>query len=458
MKNITANPKRTISLLLCFLFLFTLITGCTPSPVSSNASSSGKPSEESKPSDSSSPDPDENNSDDDTENGEPGVSSEGWIDDDDDGGGDDSDDGQNGDDSSSDEENDDTSLSAPSIKQSQRDFVVKLLDYHPGVPGYDALYTSSAMFQSRYLSVGEFSVKSKTSGVSVNGTNKILVPESVWSKGSVVEVEATYLKDTKYKVTLQLKYENIWKLSFQDDFNSGTLDSNIWKIQTGDVRSDNQYSICTPDSVVVQNGCMVLKTEKLSTPYNGKNYSHSIIDSSKAFNQQYGVFTARVKLPLKGGVYGGFWLMPQGRYGYDNFFVATDTEKILRCSEIDIMENFGPSIAPGKSSSTLHFWGESGKVEDAKGKTVEIPDFQPEKFYEYTCVWTKYAVYFFVDGVLNYTVTDIAPDNSVAGYMLFSLFDAPAVELDSGYDYWYGQLFEADYPQVMEIDWVKAYK
>ena len=446
MKNIATNPKKTISFLLCFLFLFTVITGCTPSSVSSNVSSAGKPSE------SPSSNPTESNSADGTGDDDPGVSSEGWIDDDDDGGDDSDDDGYDN------SGEDDTNSSASSIKQSQRDFVVNLLDYHPGVPGYDALYTPSAMFQNRYLSVGEFSIKSKTTGVSVNSTNKILVPESVWSKGSLVEIEATYLNDTKYKVTLQLKYENIWKLSFQDDFNSGSLDTNVWKIQTGDVRSDNQYSICTPDSVVVQNGCMVLKTEKLSMPYDGKNYSHSIVDSSKAFNQKYGVFSARVKLPLKGGVYGGFWLMPQGRYGYDNFFVATDTEKILRCSEIDIMENFGPSIAPGKSSSTLHFWGESGKVEDSKGKTVEISDFQPGRFYEYTCVWTKYAVYFFVDGVLNFTVTDIAPNNSVAGYMLFSLFDAPAVELDSGYDYWYGQMFESYYPQVMEIDWVKAYK
>ena len=341
----------------------------------------------------------------------------------------------------------------------QQAFQIEFLDFHPGLPGYDALYTPTAAFSDTPLSDNEYTLVSKTAGVSVGGDKKVLVPVSVWSKGGVVVLEATHIA-TQISKRIYLKYESLWTLSFEDDFNGNALDSNVWTIEVGDVRQDNEYSICTPDSVIVENGKMVLKAEVLDTPYEGKDYGHAIVNSKDAFSQKYGVFTARVKLPKLGGVYGAFWLLPQGLYGTDNFFVATDTDEVRRCSEIDIMENFGPSKNTGKASSTLHFWDENGVVIEggAKSGEYEIPDYDEDEFYEYSCIWTETAIYCFVDGKLFFSETNIAPDGSVAGYLMFSLFDAPAKELDSGYNYWYGDMYNDDYPQSMEVDWVKVYK
>jgi len=338
-------------------------------------------------------------------------------------------------------------------------FQVEFPDFHPGLPGYDALYTAAAKFSGLVLQNNEYNLVSKTAGVTVDGNKKVFVPESVWSKGGVVVLEATHIA-TQISKRIYLKYESPWKLSFKDDFDGNALDTDVWTIETGDVRQDNSYSICTPDSVIVENGKMILKAEKLSTPYNGKNYGHAIVNSAKAFSQKYGAFTARIKLPELGGVYGAFWLLPQGNYGTDNFFVATDAEDVRKCSEIDIMENFGPSANSGKVSSTLHFWNESAQVVSdwAKSNDYTIPNYDQDEFYEYSCIWTETAIYCFVDGKLFFSATDIAPDNSVAGYLMFSLFDAPAKELNSGYNYWYGDMYNAYYPQSMEVDWVKVYK
>jgi len=160
------------------------------------------------------------------------------------------------------------------------------------------------------------------------------------------------------------------------------------------------------------------------------------------FEQQYGRFEARIRLPYGKGMWPAFWLLGSN----------IDQVGWPQCGEIDVMENGGSK--PTIVSSAVHGPGYNG------GQAIfKEYDFENERvdteFHVYGIEWGPRYINFYVDDALYNTIT---PDD-VTGewvfdngpfYILLNLavggvFDGPPND-------------ETVFPQTMVVDYVRVYQ
>lgn len=321
----------------------------------------------------------------------------------------------------------------------QTEFQVELLKYHPGVPGYDLVYDFKVTFQGLLQRSENFTITSNQKDVTVEGS-RVIIPESVRNSGEILTLTATYLPDPRYKCELNYEFRQ-WKLTLEDTFD--TLNADLWTaIDDGDASSG---IIPKASGCYVKDGKLMLETGK--EEHRGVQRTSAYIETRHNFSQRYGVFSSRVKMPERGNMLGAFWLMPDGQYRVDNFYVRNSD--LARCSEIDIVEHWEANSS--RVAIGHHYWEDvTQNYLGADSLPYDLPAFEPGKFYEYTCVWTKYALYYYIDGVFVDSIQDIHPDNSVEAYIVYSCY--PGVEGN-----WYGVTADEDFGSLMEVDWLRVY-
>ena len=148
-----------------------------------------------------------------------------------------------------------------------------------------------------------------------------------------------------------------WVLVWSDEFNIPTPDNRPdplkWTYELGASGYGNQELQNYTDRVenasyTIHEGLGCLKITALNDNYDGVAYSSARIKTEGLFEQRYGRFEARLKLPYGPGLWPAFWMLGA------NY----DTNEWPGCGEIDIMENKG--YQPNIVSSALHFPGHSG--------------------------------------------------------------------------------------------------
>lgn len=151
-----------------------------------------------------------------------------------------------------------------------------------------------------------------------------------------------------------------WKLTWSDEFNGDAIDKTKWDFDLGNGffnydanqwisgwgNSELQYYTREPDNAFVQGGMLHIRAIKESL--HGCGYSSAKLktkkrDGSPLFNQKYGKFEFRAKLPLGKGVWPAIWMLPQ-----DEKFGGWAAS-----GEIDVLEARGQE--PNKVLGTLHF-------------------------------------------------------------------------------------------------------
>src|SRR2546430_11283996 len=150
---------------------------------------------------------------------------------------------------------------------------------------------------------------------------------------------------------------NPWTLVWSDEFggsNGSAPDSSKWTLETGGNGWGNnelEYYTNRSQNAQIQNGSLVITA--LKETYTGpdgvtRNYTSARMKTAGKFEQQYGRFEARIKIPYGQGMWPAFWML-----GNDIGTVGWPT-----CGEIDIMEDIGqePAIVHG----TIHGPGYSG--------------------------------------------------------------------------------------------------
>jgi hypothetical protein len=343
-------------------------------------------------------------------------------------------------------------------------FILELLEYHPGVPGFDVVYEVKASYNNTILNRSAYSLKANLPGVTIDG-NKIIVPDSVRQQAKTLSITATYLADKQQNFRLFIPLRR-WILTLEDNFD--TYNTDLWiNFEEGITATDNPFKVNAANGAYVSNGKLILEVKKQN--YLGYEITGAAVSTAAEFNQIFGLFTAKIKMPEKGGILSAFWLMPHGQYRYDGFFNRTGMSGgAWLCSEIDIVEHW--ATAGNVSLHTEHFWGDivNGEPEYMGGRnyTYPIPNFVPGNFYEYTCVWTRNAIYYYVDGVLVGVSRDIETIDPVPAYMVLSAHPAPYRniynELFNGrlynYNGWFGHMKDVYYPQTMEVDFVRVYR
>jgi len=174
-----------------------------------------------------------------------------------------------------------------------------------------------------------------------------------------------------------------------------------------------------------------------------REYTSARIKTAGLFEQKYGRFEARIKIPEGQGMWPAFWMMGNN----------IDKAGWPTGGEIDVMENIGkePAIAHG----SMHGPGYSG------GKGLSAAYSLPtgklaDDFHIFAVEWEAAAVRFYVDGNLYETRT---PADLPAGQTW--VFDHPffiLLNVAVGGD-WPGSPDSTTvFPQTMLVDYVRVYR
>jgi beta-glucanase (GH16 family) len=244
-----------------------------------------------------------------------------------------------------------------------------------------------------------------------------------------------------------------WTLVWSDEFDGpdgSRPDPAKWKFEVGGNGWGNhelEYYTNRPENSFIRGGNLVIQAlkENFTGPdHVTREYTSARMTTQGLFEQAYGRFEARLKIPRGQGLWPAFWLLGNdiGRIGWPG------------CGEIDIMENIGkePSMVHG----SLHGPGYSGDrdytSEDKFPGGVHFFD----DFHVFAIEWEPKAVRFFVDQELYATFT---PARLPAGMKW--VFDHPffvILNVAVGGD-WPGPPDSTTvFPQTMLVDYVRVYK
>src|ERR1043165_2413121 len=199
-----------------------------------------------------------------------------------------------------------------------------------------------------------------------------------------------------------------WKLTWSDEFDGTEIDRTKWDFDktngfpTGDGKGviagwgngELQYYTDRKENAYLQDG--VLHIRAIKELYEKSGYTSARLktrkdDKSALFNQLYGRFEIRAKLPLGRGLWPAFWLLPR-------------TDKCggwAASGEIDILE------ARGQQSNivlgTLHY-GAGWPNNTHTGKDYALPNKGTiADFHVYALEWEPGEMRWYVDGELYQT-------------------------------------------------------
>lgn len=235
------------------------------------------------------------------------------------------------------------------------------------------------------------------------------------------------------------------QLVMADEFDTnGAPNSNIWgyNIGTGSNGWGNnelQYYTNRPENVTVQNGVLIITAQKES--YQGASYTSARLLTKGKFEQAYGRFEARIRVPYGQGMWPAFWLLGAN----------SDSVSWPQCGEIDIMEFRGQE--PTKVLGTIHGPGYSGGNAISKSYSL-FDDRFDTNFHIYGIEWGPKYINFYVDDVLYNQITP----NDVTGEWVFDHPFYIIINLAVGGNFVGAPNSETVFPQSMLIDYVRVYK
>lgn len=248
---------------------------------------------------------------------------------------------------------------------------------------------------------------------------------------------------------------NFTTLTLSEEFNGSSLNNGLWTYVTGDGtaegipgwgNNEQQYYTDRAENVSVEDG--MLKIMARLESFEGSNYTSGRIITKGKFDQRYGRFEARIKLPWGQGIWPAFWML-----GDDN----NGTEIWPNIGEIDIMEYRGQE--PTINHGSVHGPGYSGA--NPITKTYELANDRFDTgFHVFGIEWGPDYINYYVDDVLYNQITpddleeeDIDRSNWVFNDREFYILLNVAV----------GGSFAGNadptipYPQTMYVDYVRVY-
>jgi beta-glucanase (GH16 family) len=247
--------------------------------------------------------------------------------------------------------------------------------------------------------------------------------------------------------------KSAWTLVWSDEFNGpdgSRPDPAKWKFEVGGNGWGNhelEYYTNRPENSFIHDGNLViqaLRENSTESDHVTRDYTSARITTQGLFEQAYGRFEARIKIPRGHGLWPAFWLLGNdiGKIGWP------------ACGEIDIMENIGkePSLVHG----SLHGPGYSGDRDYTSEYKLPGGVHFADDFHVFAVQWEPKSVRFFVDQELYATFT---PARLPAGMKW--VFDHPffiILNVAVGGD-WPGPPDAATtFPQTMLVDYVRVYK
>ena len=252
--------------------------------------------------------------------------------------------------------------------------------------------------------------------------------------------------------------QTAWTLAWSDEFNGpagSAVDGTKWVAEVGNGSNgwgnhQREYNTnATKNASMDGAGNLVITAhrEQLGNKYRCWygvcQYTSARLKTQGKFDQAYGRFEARIRLPYGQGIWPAFWMLGNN----------INTAGWPTCGEIDIMENIGrePTIVHG----TIHGPGYSGAAGIGSQYALTTGAFT-DAFHVFAVEWEPNQIRWYVDGNLYQTRTpaDLPPGSAW-------VFDHPhfmILNLAVG-GYWPGDPDSTTvFPQRMYVDYVRVYR
>ncbi len=176
--------------------------------------------------------------------------------------------------------------------------------------------------------------------------------------------------------------------------------------------------------------------------FDDRDYTSARIKTQDRFEQAYGRFEARIKLPRGQGIWPAFWMLGE------NFPVVGWPE----CGEIDIMEYRGQQ--PYRIHGSAHGPGYFGARPVTQAFDLPAGDFDDD-FHVFSIEWTDKRITWFVDGE---PYQRMRPEDLPPGGRW--VFDQPfflLLNVAVGGNFVGAPDATTQFPQTMLIDYVRVY-
>src|SRR5512140_605484 len=176
-----------------------------------------------------------------------------------------------------------------------------------------------------------------------------------------------------------------WQLTFHDEFDGTSLDPAKWvkRYKWGEAQVNDELQAYVDDAFQVQGGVLDIVGTKAAGEYAGKTFSYRSGVMGSVFEQRYGYFEARLRIPAGQGLWPAFWLL--GKNGSSGV------------NELDIQEILGHE--PRTAYMTIH-WGtdyDAGHESDGTSWVSPVPF--SDGFHTFGLEWSPDAVVWTIDGV-----------------------------------------------------------
>jgi beta-glucanase (GH16 family) len=243
---------------------------------------------------------------------------------------------------------------------------------------------------------------------------------------------------------------NGWSLTWSDEFNADTINSNFWNYQVeeaGRFNDEWQRYTNSVENAYVQDGALVIKAIHESESHGMDQYTSARLNTANKFTWKYGKIAARIKLPYSEGIWPAFWLL--GANINEN---GGDTPW-PQCGEIDILELYG-SKDNGVIEANAHYAdiNNTHSMMGAVAYNLETGKFADD-FHVFELEWNENELSWAVDGQKFAAMDITSTEFSEFHKEFFILFNIAVGGSFAG-----RPNDESIFPQYMYVDWIRVYQ
>lgn len=231
--------------------------------------------------------------------------------------------------------------------------------------------------------------------------------------GTALGVYFGLFADASYFFDLE-HYLKTAELVFSDEFDGNAVNEANWTVEGKDAeggRIPRRGGYWTDEAVSVKDGNLTIKTYKAE---DGHYYTGSLTSENK-YENRFGYYEIRCKLPSAYGIWSAFWLMPS-----DGAFDTENPDATVAGAEIDVFE--APAYPKATVQQAVHIggYGKNHKsVFNVKWLVADFGDLYNE-FHTYGVYWNKDIYIFYVDGEAVWK-TDVSDNvSTLSQYMIIS--------------------------------------
>ncbi len=241
-----------------------------------------------------------------------------------------------------------------------------------------------------------------------------------------------------------------WQLVWEDDFNGNaglSPDASKWGYDIGVGPGNDgwgnaelQYYTDRTENASLD-GAGNLAITARSESFGGRSFTSARIKTKGLFEQAYGRFEARMKMPWGPGIWPAFWMLGSN----------IDEVPWPQCGEIDIMEYRGQQ--PNLVHGSVHGPGYSGGNAVTKSFGFENDRFDAD-FHVFAVEWGADYIDYYVDDRLYQRITpDDVPGEWVYDHPFFIIMNVAVGGNFVGFP-----TPQTPFPQTMLVDYVRVYK